>query len=640
MRVKSWLTVACSIALLIACRGDHVLAPTSPSLSIVAGGGDNQSGVVGKTLPLPLIVQVTGVSGPVNGQALNFVVTSGGGSVFAGVVHTGTPNTGPAINLSGVGQNTWTLGPTVGPQTVEARLVDSKSGRTLTQATFRATAVAGTARALKVARGDKQIAEAGNPVQLAPSVLVTDQTGNPLPNIAVTFQVARGLGTITGPTQIATGADGIATVAGWSLGATAGPNTLTASSVGLSGSPVTFSATGVAGAATTLATVSGDGQHVVRGTALPLSAIIQVSDANGNGVAGAAVTFTVTTGGGTMDGITSVSTLTNLSGRASVGWSVGSLPGPNTLRATSLGLTGSPVTFTATGYTPLYVANQNTPSITVYEAELGGNSTPVRTISGANTTLVLPASMTRDAAGQLYVTNYVTGGGILIFAAGADGNVAPIRSIRGPNTGLSKAFGLTLDASGQIYVFDYDTRRISVFASDATGDAIPVRVIGGANTGLAGVPALRVAPNGELYAADQDGNNIKVFAAGASGDVAPVRKIGGPGPSTLLSAPGALEFDPTGNGQLYVTNFHGASITVYAAGADGDATPVRTIAGSSTGLLFPTGLRFDSAGLLYVSNYIANSVMVYAPGATGDAAPVRTFIGGNTGLNRPGWLTF
>ena len=51
MRVKSWLTVACSIAVLIACRNDHVLGPTSPSLSIVAGGGDNQSGVSGRRYP-------------------------------------------------------------------------------------------------------------------------------------------------------------------------------------------------------------------------------------------------------------------------------------------------------------------------------------------------------------------------------------------------------------------------------------------------------------------------------------------------------------------------------------------------------------------------------------------------------------
>ena len=44
-----------------------------------------------------------------------------------------------------------------------------------------------------------------------------------------------------------TDASGIATVGSWTLGAAAGANTLTATSAGLTGSPVTFTATGDAG---------------------------------------------------------------------------------------------------------------------------------------------------------------------------------------------------------------------------------------------------------------------------------------------------------------------------------------------------------------------------------------------------------
>lgn len=641
---RRWIIAISSLAIAMACSGDRAslgpnVSPT-PLLSIVPGGGDNQTGAAGTTLPLPLVVKLVGVTGVLNNRVLNFVVTSGGGSVFAVAVETGTPSSGPAAGQSGVGQNTWTLGPTVGPQTVEARLVDPKTGQTLTQATFRATASAGSAAILKTVTGDGQLAVAGTSVSVPPSVLVTDRLGNPLPNVPVLFQVVGGSGSINGSNPILTGANGIATLGGWRVGATAGQNSLTASSASIVGSALTFTATGTPGAATSIAATAGDLQRVAASTGLPVAPSIQARDANGNGVAGIAVTFTVMTGGGSMDGIASVTTLTNPTGIATVGWSVGPSEGANTLRATALGLTGSPTTFQATAYAPYYVANQNAQSITVYEPESSGNAAPVRTISGSNTglgvsTSSLPASMYRDPLGQLYVTSFA-GGAVLIFEAGATGNVSPIRTISGPSTGLSRAFAITRDAAGQIYVFDYDSQAIRVFASDANGNAFPVRSIVGANTGLIGVPALSVSATGELFAADQDAGNIKVFAPGASGDVAPIRVISGP--STGLASPGALVL--TGTGQLYIANFRGASVTVYDAGATGDVAPIRTIAGSNTGLDFPTGLGLDRSGRVFVSNYILQTITVFAPGANGNVAPVRTVGGPATGLNRPGWLTF
>lgn len=636
---RTWMFAASSFAFALACTGDRValgpnVAPT-PLLTIVPGGGDNQTGVVGSSLRTPLVVKLTGVSGALNGHVLNFVVTSGGGSVFAAAVQTGTPNSGPAVGQPGVGQNTWTLGPTVGPQTVEARLVEPRTGQTLTQAIFRAVATAGSAVTLTASAGAGQVVVAGNLVSVPPAVLVTDQLGNPLPNVQVTFQVTNGAGAITGANQILTSSNGIAAIAGWRLGTRAGQNSLTISSPGLTGSPVTLTATGTAGAATAIVALAGDGQRAAASTALPTAPLIQVRDANGNGVVGTAVTFTVLTGGGSMDGIASVTTLTNETGTATTGWTVGRSEGANALRATALGLTGSPLTFRATAYAPYYVANQDAHSISVYDPEANGNTAPIRTISGANTGLGLPANILQDASGQLYVTNF-SGGAVLIFEAGAAGNASPIRTISGPNTGLTRPFAITRDAAGQIYVFDYDSRAIRIFASDATGNAIPVRSIAGGSTGLAGVPALRFSPTGELYAADQDAGDIKVFSAGAHGDVAPLRVISGP--STALYQPGALAFD--GAGQLYVANFRGASVTVYDAGATGDIAPIRSIAGASTGLLFPTGIGFDSAGRLYVSNYIGQAITVYAPGAAGNVAPIRTVSGAITGLNSPGWLTF
>src|SRR4051812_20159740 len=84
---------------------------------------------------------------------------------------------------------------------------------------------------------------AGTPVTPAPAVKVTDADANPVAGTTVTFAVGSGGGSITGATQSSDHA-GIATVGSWTLGATAGTNTLTASASGLDGSPVTFTAMG------------------------------------------------------------------------------------------------------------------------------------------------------------------------------------------------------------------------------------------------------------------------------------------------------------------------------------------------------------------------------------------------------------
>src|SRR5205823_6244113 len=124
-------------------------------------------------------------------------------------------------------------------------------------------------------------------------------------------------------------------------------NTLTATSGSLTGSPVTFTATGTAGAATTIAANSPTSQSATAGTAVTSPPSVIVKDANGNPVAEAAVTFTPAAGSGSVTGGTQT---TNVSGIATVGSCLlGALPSTNTLTATSGSLTGSPVTFTATG---------------------------------------------------------------------------------------------------------------------------------------------------------------------------------------------------------------------------------------------------------------------------------------------------
>lgn len=180
---------------------------------------------------------------------------------------------------------------------------------------------------------------AGTAVSPAPSVIIRDQSGNPFAGEQVTFSVLSGGGTITGASAV-TSASGVAAVGEWTLGTTAGPNVLSASSGSLS---VSFNATGIAGPTASLTVSAGDNQIAVAGSVAPITPAVLVKDANGNGKAGVTVTFAVGAGGGSVTGATATS---NAAGIAAVGsWKLGAVPATNTLVATASGVPS--VTFSA-----------------------------------------------------------------------------------------------------------------------------------------------------------------------------------------------------------------------------------------------------------------------------------------------------
>src|SRR2546425_954487 len=127
--------------------------------------------------------------------------------------------------------------------------------------------------------------------------------------------------------------------------------------------------------------------------------------------------------------------------------------------------------------------------------------------------------------------------------------------------------------------------------------------------------------------------SVTIYPAGATGNATPTATIAGS--STGLSAPTGIAVDPAG--RLYVTNIMGNnnSITVYAVGATGNAAPSAAITGSNTSLRNPDGIAVDAAGQLYVTDANGPSITVYSAGATGNATPVATIAGSNTGLTSP-----
>jgi 6-phosphogluconolactonase (cycloisomerase 2 family) len=290
---------------------------------------------------------------------------------------------------------------------------------------------------------------------------------------------------------------------------------------------------------------------------------------------------------------------------------------------------------------PLYVANQGGNNILAYAPDAHGNAGPTAKLSGGRTNLSGPWGVAIGAGGKLYVAN-ANSGSITVYPAGASGDVAPIATIAGPSTGLAMPTAVAVDTvAGRLYVADGAYGSITVYPAGANGNVAPLDSIGGPTTGLNMPVAIALDGAGHVYVANAYGNNVTAYATDATGDVAPTATIAGD--ETGVSFPVGLTFDATG--RLWVSNYSGGSlgtgsVTTYAAGANGDAAPVATLAGGTTGLNYPWGIALDAAGQLHVANAGGNSITVYAAGATGDVAPILTIIGGSTGLNGPFGITF
>ena len=131
-----------------------------------------------------------------------------------------------------------------------------------------------------------------------------------------------------------------------------------------------------------------------------------------------------------------------------------------------------------------------------------------------------------------------------------------------------------------------------------------------------------------VVVANETTNQISSYALGGS---SPIRSIAGS--ATGISDPTDVAADRSGN--LYVANLTGFTVTVYAPNATGNVSPTRTIARSATGLRSPFAVAVDGTGRLYVSNATADTITEYAPGAKGNVAPVATIGGSATGLFQP-----
>ena len=326
-RVKaSWklLALVAPLVLSVACGSD----PRTPT-TLAPPSNTQMSGTVGAQVPTVPSVTLTDQKGrALSGVWVKWVVASGAGKVINDSVQTG------ASGIASSGG--WTLGTAVGTQTLTANAAG------LPTVTFTAVAAAGPVSSL-IQWSAQQTGVVNTGLAVAPAVKAFDSFSNPVAGVTVTFTVATGGGVVSGGTQI-TGTDGVATATGWQLGSIAGDQRLLATA-SPSGVATTVLAHAVGGVPTQIVLLDGNAQVGVSGKRLCQPPSVRVLDTFGNTVALVPVTFTPTTGSGT---VTSATVVTDTSGIATVGsWTLGT-GASQTLTATAALVAGKSVTFTET----------------------------------------------------------------------------------------------------------------------------------------------------------------------------------------------------------------------------------------------------------------------------------------------------
>ena len=347
----------------------------------------------------------------------------------------------------------------------------------------------------------------------------------------------------------------------------------------------------------------------------------------------------------------------------------------------------------------LYVLNGE--EVNVYSSGSSGDAAPTNTITSSFTGINGSQGIAVDSQGKIYLANSprspdFQGGSLSIFAPGSYATRAPAAVIMGDKTGLNYPRSLTLDAKSNISVLNSDN-TITVYPTGSTGNVKPSATINvGGNIDPIGIAR---GTGGELYVANQgavecnsNGQNchqtnfgsINIYPAGANGSAKPSAVISGY--ETGLASPSAIAVSKRGN--IFVANqgpmdcsygcfpYAGpgrktvssvpnpsgnGSITVYAAGSAGNASPIATIQGALTQLGIPEEIAVDSSENIYVVDgggfvnggyggkvgrggrwgegfthqvaFLPPSILVFKAGSNGDTPPSAIIRGPFTALS-------
>jgi hypothetical protein len=431
---------------LMACDGTGP-DPAGPPASLDIISGDLQTATAGTELPQPLVVEVTDDKGkPVEGQVVNFVIVTDGGSLFAGTALT---------NKDGRAQERWTLGTTArDTQKVEARAVDPATGQALVFATFRAVATPGAPASLVRVLGGTTTGAPGVALADSLAVRLTDQYGNGISSQTIAF-AASGGGSVS-PATRATDADGYARTS-WTLGTNLGtPQTVSATFGTLAASP--FTATMVAGG--TLTRTGGVTQTGTAGAVLLDSLAVRFTTPTGAPIQGATIQWT---GPGVLTPATST---TDANGYARTSWRLPTAAGTYQATANLAGATEM-LAFTAT-------AGAGAPTAL---AKVGGDAQTGDPGAALDSLAVRVTDANGNPVSGAAVTFAPVGGGSVSPATtttGANG-IARTRWTLGTHVGLAQTASASVSGVPQV-----------TFTATSTGSGVLTRVSGNAQTDTIG----------------------------------------------------------------------------------------------------------------------------------------------------------
>jgi len=325
----------------------------------------------------------------------------------------------------------------------------------------------------------------------------------------------------------------------------------------------------------------------------------------------------------------------------------------------------------------LWVADSNNNRVLKYAAPIttgeaatvviGQGSFTTGTSGTTATTLHLPAGISFDSAGNLWVADQVNNRVLEYAAPITTGEAASVVIGQGTfttstasttSTTLSGPGGISFDSAGNLWVGDGSNNRVLEYAGPiTTGEAATV-VIGQSTftTGTSGTTAttlfspfaISFDSAGNLWAAEAGNSRVLKYAAPiTTGEAATV--VIGQGTfttgtfgttATTLQNPFAISFDSAGN--LWAADTNNERVLKYAAPiTTGEAATVvigqgsfttHTAGTTATTLSGPFGISFDSAGNLWVVDDNNNRVLKYS--ATISQVTGQVSIVGNTcGIN-------
>lgn len=293
--------------------------------------------------------------------------------------------------------------------------------------------------------------------------------------------------------------------------------------------------------------------------------------------------------------------------------------------------------------------------ISAFGDSASGNVAPMNWLGGSNTNITSANGITFDPIENTLLVADFYGQKIVVFAVNARGDIAPLRSFNSPALGQVRKI-IPITAHGEYVTLNFYS--LQYFSQSATGTVSALRgtsyqpnLINNAG-GLIYLEATDEVAIGDYadLAPSQTEGEVLFFARSDSGAVTPTRRIAGP--STQLGQyVYNLAYDAV-HGEIHVlcsSNVAGVpidKIVTFSASAQGDASPLRVIAGAATGLTASTSLalyEFRDELLVTTESYGGAgtpSIIGFARTANGNVAPTRRIGGSNSGVpNSDGWYS-